>query len=327
MRIRLSSPIIYSMTSTDTTTGVLTEEMLARFDERAPGYDREGRLLRGGLRGAARKRLLHRIATGRLRRCWSEPGRDQSVAAADRLSRPRCGALARLEGDVWMLNLCGFLGDHPPSDPHRFDAFARSLLFPDLHEAIRGGDPIDDPSPFRFAANVRRRYERTRHLPPGFLVLGDTLCSFNPIYGQGTTVAALQAMALRRCLDDGDERLPHRLFSAAATALDHAWNMATGAELALPGVEGPRNLQVRLTNAYTSRLLAAAAYDPAIAASFTRVAGMVDPLPHLLRPALVLRVLRPHTPHNGPARRRRDPHVGQTNTTSDARQSRQPEPI
>jgi 2-polyprenyl-6-methoxyphenol hydroxylase-like FAD-dependent oxidoreductase len=207
--------------------------------------------------------------------------------------RPRGGALARLEGDVWTLTLCGFLGDHPPIDPHGFDAFTRSLRFPDIHGALRVGEAIGDPVPFRFAANVRRRYERIRHLPEGFVVIGDAMSSFNPIYGQGMTVAALQAMTLRRCLDGGDQHLASRYFRAAASVTDHAWTMATGADLALPGVEGSRSLQVRLANTYMRRLLAAAAHNPAVATAFTRVAGMVDPLPHLLRPALALPVLSP----------------------------------
>ena len=212
--------------------------------------------------------------------------------------RPRGGALARLEGDVWMLTLCGFLGDHPPTDPHGFDAFARSLRFPDLCDALRSGEAIDDPVPFRFAANVRRRYERIRHLPDGFVVIGDAVCSFNPIYGQGMTVAALQAITLRRCLHGGDQRLASRYVRASASVTDHAWTMATGADLALPGVEGPRSLQVRLANTYMRRCLATAAHNPAVATAFTRVAGMVDPLPRLQRPALALQVLRPLPRHD-----------------------------
>jgi flavin-dependent dehydrogenase len=225
--------------------------------------------------------------------------------------RPRGGALAKLEGDVWMLTLGGFLGDHPPTDPAGFTAFARSLHFSDLYDAIRTAPAIDDPVRFRFPAATWRRYERIRHHPEGFLVIGDAMCSFNPIYGQGMTVAALQAMALRRSLLDGDERLARRFHMATSRIADHAWEMATGADLAVPGVEGHRTLRVRVANTYTARILAVAAHDPAAAAAFTRVVGMVDPVSSLLRPALALRVLRPHRPPSGKAGRPIDTGNGQ----------------
>jgi 2-polyprenyl-6-methoxyphenol hydroxylase-like FAD-dependent oxidoreductase len=230
--------------------------------------------------------------------------------------QPRGGALARLEGGTWMLTLFGLLGDHPPTDPDGFDVFARTLRSPDLPDAVCAGEPIDDPVPFRFPANVRRRYERIRHLPAGFLVMGDAVCSFNPIYGQGMTVAALQAVALRACVENGDRHLARRFFRAAARIADHAWTMATGADLALPGVEGARTVPVRLVNAYMDRLLAVAAHDPAVAASFMRVAGMVEPLPTLLRPALARRVLRPHGQPIGPPGQPGEPADGQPGATS-----------
>jgi flavin-dependent dehydrogenase len=251
-------------------------------------------------------------ATGRYRLPPGALDGDMACVHGPLLDQPRGGALARIEGDSWMLTLFGFLGDRPPTDPEGFAAFARSLRFPDLHGAVRGGKAIDDPIPFRVVTNVRRRYERIRHLPEGFLVMGDAVCSFNPVYGQGMTVAALQAVALRRCLEDGDQRLAHRFFSAAAGPVEHAWNMATGADLALPGVDGPRTLRVRLANAYMGRLLAAAAHDSAVATAFVRVIGMVDPLSSLLQPTLAVRVLRPHARDSDVARQRRGPVGGAT---------------
>jgi 2-polyprenyl-6-methoxyphenol hydroxylase-like FAD-dependent oxidoreductase len=217
---------------------------------------------------------------------------DLAVLQAATPQHPRTGALQRLEGDRWMLTLAGILGDHPPTDPGGFLAFARSLRFPDIYETIRDAEPLDDPVPFRFPASVRHRYERLDRFPDGLLVLGDAVASFNPIYGQGMSVAALEALALRRHLERGPEPQPHRWFRDLARLVDVPWDMAAGGDLAFPGVPGRRTLKGRLASAYLTRLHAAAAHDAHLASAFIRVAGLVAPPQTLLRPQVAVRVLR-----------------------------------
>lgn len=210
-------------------------------------------------------------------------------------AQPRGGALARLERETGMLTLFGMLGEHPPTDPVGFEAYARSLHFPDLSDAIACCEPLDDPVGFRFPANVRRRYERLRYFPDGLIVFGDAVCSFNPIYGQGMTVAALQALALRDQLRSGPSPSSRSVLGGLARTIDAPWELALGADLSVPGVDGPRTPRRRIASAYTRRLLAAAAHDPAISRAFVRVTGLIDPPEALLRPATALRVLHPRT--------------------------------
>jgi len=212
---------------------------------------------------------------------------------------PRTGALQRLEGDRWLLTLAGILGDHPPTDPDGFLDFARSLRFPDIYETVRDAEPLDEAVGFRFPASVRHRFELLDRFPVGFLVLGDAACSFNPIYGQGMSVAALEALTLCRHLDRGVEPQPRRWFRDLARVVDVPWAMSAGGDLLFPGVPGRRTLKIRLLGGYLQRLHAAAASDPHLATAFIRVAGLVAPPQSLLAPAVTLRVLRA-----GRARRR-----------------------
>ena len=205
---------------------------------------------------------------------------------------PRAAAVVAQEGGRHLVTLAGMLGDHPPTDPEGFRAFAAGLPFPDIYDAIRDGEPLDDPVAFRYPANVRHRYERLRSFPDGLLVLGDAVCAFNPIYGQGMTVAALQADALRRLLSRGRPLAWRRYFRAVADVIDVPWQIATGTDLAFPGVPGRRTAKIRLVNAYLPRLHAAAATDHTLAAAFVRVTGLLDRPEGLLRPDRVLRVLR-----------------------------------
>ena len=223
-----------------------------------------------------------------------------AILVAATPQHPRTGAMQRLEGDRWMVTLAGIVGDHPPTDGAGFVEFAQSLPFPDIWEAIRDADPLDDPVAFRFPASVRHRYERLRRFPAGLLVMGDALCSFNPIYGQGMSVAALEALALRQHLASGVEPQPRRWFGDLARIIDVPWEMAAGGDLMFPDVQGRRTRKVRLLGAYLTRLHAVAAHDANLANAFIRVAGLVSPPQSLLRPRIALRVIVAGRTHAGP---------------------------
>jgi hypothetical protein len=223
---------------------------------------------------------------------------------------PRGGALARIEGDRWIVTLFGLLGDHPPTDPAGFEAFADSLTFPDVGQAIRSGEPLDDPVAFRFPASVRRRYERLRRFPDGLLPIGDAVCSLNPIYGQGMTVAALQALALREHVRAGRiararPMVPRQL----ARIVDAPWDMVVGGDLAIPEVAGPRTAKVRASRRTSLGSTPPRRRTRGSPVAFARVMALVDPPPSLLRPGTATRVVRgcrpgPHRRARPPARRR-----------------------
>lgn len=226
-------------------------------------------------------------------RLKSDPyGTDLSINPVASPANPRGAFFPKLEDGTSMLSLTGVLGDHPPTDPEGFLAFAKSLAAPEIYQAIRDAEPLDEPVMFRFPASVRRRYERLRRFPAGLLVIGDGACSFNPVYGQGMTVAAMEAIALRDQLARGTEPLAHDYFRAIVPIIDVPWEISAGADHAFPGVEGATPFKARMANAYLAKLHAAAAVDGSITAAFFRVAGLVDPPQRLMRPGLIQRVLR-----------------------------------
>lgn len=210
--------------------------------------------------------------------------------------RPRGGVLARLEDDVWMATLYGYDGDHPPLDATGFDAFAASLEPDDIARVLRQAVPIDEAVRHRFAANVRRRYERLDDLPEGFVAVGDALSSFNPVYGQGMAVAALQAVAMRRQLLQNGALRTRPIVRALAGVVRAPWELATGADLTLPVVDGPRDRRHAIVARWVGRVQSAGRTDPAVARAFVRVTGLVDRPEALMRPTTVARVLAARRP-------------------------------
>lgn len=205
---------------------------------------------------------------------------------------PRGGALAAQEGNRWMLTLFGYFDHQPPRDEAGYLAFAQSLVAPDIYNLIREAEPISEIQQTKFPANQRRHYEGLTRFPRGFLVMGDAVCSFNPIYGQGISVAAMQAAVLDQCLTAGDEDLAGRFFQAAARAIDIPWMMAIGSDLQIPAVEGKRTLPSRLMNWYIGKIQRACQNEAALFTAFQSVAALLAPPQSIMHPRVIWLTIR-----------------------------------
>ncbi|KAB8143064.1 monooxygenase [Chloroflexia bacterium SDU3-3] len=204
----------------------------------------------------------------------------------------RNGVIIAQEGERWVVTLGGYNGDFAPLDPEGFLEFARTMPTPEIYTMIKDAEPITDPVPYRFPANQRRHYERLSRFPEGYMVFGDAICSFNPVYGQGITVAANEALALQACLAEGAQRLGLRFFQAIVPVVDAPWQVAVGNDLQLPHVEGKRTAMGQFISWYIGKVHIAARTDSAVSISFLEVVNMMAPATSLLAPGMLARVIR-----------------------------------
>ncbi len=229
------------------------------------------------------------------RRPGDLPGAQAAICQPTPPHETRIGVLLPIEGDRWIATCAGWLGDHAPADEEGFLAFARSFAAPDIYNVIKHAEPLGDFVTHKFPANLRRRYERLKRLPEGYVVVGDALCSFNPTYGQGMTSAALAVMALAGCLREargGLEGLPSRFYQRAAKVIDTPWQMAAGGDFAYPGVAGKKAPGTDFVNGYMGRVFVAATTDRHVCRKLVEVANLLAPPSALFAPRVMLSVLR-----------------------------------
>lgn len=207
----------------------------------------------------------------------------------------RGGTAIPVEGDRWIVTLFGLHGDHPPADPEGLEAFAEGLPTPELADLLCDHQWVsDDVHQYPFPTSVRRRYDEVEAFPDGLLVVGDAIASFNPIYGQGMSVAALEAVQLHHALADGGQAdLARRFFERADAVVDPAWKIAAGADFDFPQTEGPKPAGTGILNRYVSRLVRTAHDDPKVAERFGRVIRLERPPTALMHPDVLFRVLAP----------------------------------
>ena len=226
------------------------------------------------------------------RRKPGDCGGKRAVIVAGAAPNWRNGALLAQENDQWICSVGGFLGDDAPRDEAGYLDFVRSL--PDEHiiKLLSQAEPLSNFTSYKFAASLRRRYDRVKRFPQGLLVFGDALCSFNPVYGQGMTVAVLEAQALDQCLAAGPADLAGRFFKRARKIIDVPWSIAVGSDLRHPGVKGRRDPMLRFINWYIGKLSLAARRDSDLSLAFLEVANLIKPPPSLLSPRLAIKVWR-----------------------------------
>jgi 2-polyprenyl-6-methoxyphenol hydroxylase-like FAD-dependent oxidoreductase len=206
----------------------------------------------------------------------------------------RLGGVVPIEGDRWIVTVGGWHIDSPPTDAVSFEQFAATLPDGIVADLIRTAEPLSDPALYRFPASRRRDFQLLDRLPAGFVTVGDALCSFNPLYGQGMTVAVMEARLLGAVLDERGgitEAMARGYYRAAATLIGTPWQFVVGGDFSFPRTTGPRPRGIKMSNRYVRRLALASQVRADINTSFVRVQQLIDPPSALFRPSLIARIL------------------------------------
>ncbi|HXO83523.1 MAG TPA: 2-polyprenyl-6-methoxyphenol hydroxylase-like oxidoreductase [Mycobacterium sp.] len=190
--------------------------------------------------------------------------------------KPTGGAFSVYEHDTWIFTLTRLADNEPPNDLTGMIRMATQFAPPGLLRALKRGEPISEISVFRYPGAIWRRYDQMDRFPAGFLVFGDAICSTNPIYGQGMTVAALEATALRDCLTEGNGDLSRRFFAATAAHIGPMWASNQFNDLYMDNGDPDHAASKELLD-FREAVLSAAESSPAVTEKLYRSMNLVDP--------------------------------------------------
>ena len=194
----------------------------------------------------------------------------------------RWAAVLPIEGNRWIVTLGGRFSQYPPIDYQGFLSFTHSLPNPAIYDALKDARMVGDIHRYRFPTSVWRRYDQMEAFPERHIPIGDTICSFDPLFGQGMTSAALQVEGLREALINRTERnaplegLTNEFLRRAAEIAEIPWAQAAEQDFQYPQTKGERPLLDEGAARYRTHLNALIWEDIEVQRRFTRVLHLMD---------------------------------------------------
>ena len=201
--------------------------------------------------------------------------------------RSRGGYMFPIEGNRWVLTLAGQIGERPPAEPDGFMDFARRLETRTIYNAIRHAGRQSGFARYAFPQSAWRRFDRLHAFPRGLLPIGDSICRFNPVYGQGMSAAAQEARLLKQLLEDRATApdplagLAPAFFSESLPLVEAPWNMSAIPDLVYPGTRGERPAGLERRLRHNRALFRTAMHD-------AEVHRLLLEVQHFLKPPSVL---------------------------------------
>jgi 2-polyprenyl-6-methoxyphenol hydroxylase-like FAD-dependent oxidoreductase len=203
----------------------------------------------------------------------------------------RAAAVLPTETGEVIVSLFGWCGERAGPTDEEFLAFAESLPQPEVAWFLARAKRVSEFRQYHYREARLRHYGKLERLPPATIALGDALCSVDPVFGQGMTVAALSAEVLERCLAESVTDPAREYWSRVAAAYRTAWQLSTGEDLRYPEVIGRRPFGTALSHWYTGHVHRLTALDDDVYRRFARVMHLLEPPTHLFHPSVLGKVL------------------------------------
>jgi len=213
------------------------------------------------------------------------------VAGASRAQPVGIGMLLYEDGN-WNVTTFGVAKVEPAQTVAEILDLADDILPAHVSAALRQGTPLGDMAFHKYPTSRWRRYDSLERFPAGIFPFGDAVVSFNPTFGQGMTMTAIQAANLRAVIESGAPDIAPHLAKATAKTTWPVWVMTAIGDLALHNATGESKWWYKPVGGLFDQFLGAAETDPVLAEWFLRRFSLLDSLYMVPSPRLVGRTIR-----------------------------------
>lgn len=200
--------------------------------------------------------------------------------------------------DHYFVTYSGYFNVSPPRTNEEFIRYAEQLSISDVHHFLSIANPISEIYVYQLPSQIWHRVDKAPRFPENFLLVGDALCRFDPIYGQGMSVTAKEAFILRNMLEKCDPNKPlplgfsRRYQKKIAQFVKESWNLSTSEVMRHPEVQGKRSWCLPLRHWYSQQIYHASAQDSELYDDMVEVLNLLKPSYTLIYPKVLWKVFK-----------------------------------
>nr|WP_090996568.1 glutamate synthase [Bacillus sp. 491mf] len=198
-----------------------------------------------------------------------------------------------IEDNRYLVTFSGYANETAPQTDKEFLIFAHKLPIPDVLGFLTQAESITDIKIHKIPCQVRRRFDLARNIPEGFLVIGDAHCRFDPVFGQGISVAAMEAVELQRCLQQGnplEKGFTRKFYKRIAKIIATPWDMTTTESFRHPKIKGSKPIMQPFQQWYTKKIYQLSASNSEVYIRLVRVMNLIRSPLHLFHPKVLFAV-------------------------------------
>ncbi|WP_404331951.1 NAD(P)/FAD-dependent oxidoreductase [Mesobacillus maritimus] len=218
------------------------------------------------------------------------------------------GSLSKVEGNRYIVTMIGYHDEINEKELLKKDKglleIARKLPKPDIYEELQHANVLSPMAVYRVPNILWRKIDKGQKLPDGLLLIGDSLCRIDPFFGQGMSIAVLEALALQKLLQNqhhSQQKLIQAFHKKAGNIIAPIWNMVLTEDFRYPATKGKKPLGLSLLQWYAKNVFLLSSQYPSIYDSFIKVMNLTRPITELMRPTTSIRVLTRWTKGHRPS--------------------------